>query len=96
MKKENLFQVDIVSSIPVQEVIAIKKAVSLVLRQNVASHNVYVTKRNCFETHVLKILRTVTFVRFVTFTFWNYYVLKFLRLETLTFSDVTLSDVNFV
>jgi hypothetical protein len=30
------------------------------------------------------------------FTFWNSYVLKHLRLETLTFSDVTLSDINVV
>ncbi len=28
--------------------------------------------------------------------FWNSYVLKLLRLETLTFSDVTLSDINVV
>ncbi len=27
------------------------------------------------------------FLRFVMFTFWNYYVLKLLRLETMTFSD---------
>jgi hypothetical protein len=27
------------------------------------------------------------------FMFWNYYVLKFLHLETLTFSDATLSDM---
>jgi hypothetical protein len=32
----------------------------------------------------------------VTFTLWNSYVLKLLRLETLTFSDVTLSDINVV
>jgi hypothetical protein len=30
------------------------------------------------------------FLRFVTFTSWNYYVLKLLRLETITFSDATL------
>ncbi len=30
------------------------------------------------------------------FTFWNSYVLWLLRLETLTFSDVTLSDINVV
>ncbi len=30
------------------------------------------------------------------FTFWNYYVLKLLRLETITFSDATLSDINVV
>jgi hypothetical protein len=38
----------------------------------------------------------MTFLRFVTFTFWNYYVLKLLRLETITFSDATLSDINIV
>jgi hypothetical protein len=32
----------------------------------------------------------------LTFTFWNSYVLELLRLETLTFSDVTLSDINVV
>jgi hypothetical protein len=36
------------------------------------------------------------FLRFVMFTFWNYYVLKLLRLETITFSDATLSDINVV
>ncbi len=35
-------------------------------------------------------------LRFLTFTFWNSYVLKLLRLETLTFSDVTVSDINVV
>jgi hypothetical protein len=34
--------------------------------------------------------------RFLTFTFWNYYVLKLLRFETITFSDATLSDINNV
>jgi hypothetical protein len=29
-------------------------------------------------------------------TFYNYYVLKLLRLETITFSDATLSDINVV
>jgi hypothetical protein len=38
----------------------------------------------------------MTNLRFLTFTFWNSYVLKLLRLETLTFSDVTLSDLNVV
>ncbi len=38
----------------------------------------------------------MTSLRFLTFTFWNSYVLKLLRLETLTFSDVTLSDINVV
>ncbi len=33
---------------------------------------------------------------FLTFTFWNYYVLKLLRLETVTFSDATFSDINVV
>jgi hypothetical protein len=28
--------------------------------------------------------------------FWNYYVLKLLHLETITFSDATLSDINVV
>ncbi len=32
----------------------------------------------------------------LTFTFWNYYVLKLLRLETITFSDATLSDINIM
>jgi hypothetical protein len=41
------------------------------------------------------------FLRFVMFTFWNYYVLKLLRLETITFSDASfsdamLSDINVV
>ncbi len=36
------------------------------------------------------------FLRFVLFTFWNYYVLKLLRLETITFSDAMLSDINVV
>jgi hypothetical protein len=35
-------------------------------------------------------------LRFLTFTFWNYYVLQVLRLETITFSDATLSDINVV
>jgi hypothetical protein len=38
----------------------------------------------------------VTFLRFVTFTFWNYYVLKLLCLETIISSDATLSDINVV
>ncbi len=33
---------------------------------------------------------------FFTCTFWNYYVLKLLRLEIITFSDATLSDINIV
>ncbi len=41
-------------------------------------------------------LDTETFLSFVTFMFWNYYVLKLLRLETITFSDATLSDINVV
>jgi hypothetical protein len=36
----------------------------------------------------------VTSLHFLMFTFWNYYVLKLLRLETITFSDATLCDVN--
>jgi hypothetical protein len=39
-------------------------------------------------------LTTVMFFHFVMFTFWNYYVLKLLRLETITFSDATLGDIN--
>ena len=38
----------------------------------------------------------MTFLSFVTFTFWNYEVLKLLHLETITFSDATLSDINVV
>ncbi len=38
----------------------------------------------------------MTSLRFLTFTFWYYYVLKLLRLETITFSDATLSDINVV
>ena len=38
----------------------------------------------------------MTFLRFVTLTLWNYYVLKLLLLETITFSDATLSDINVV
>jgi hypothetical protein len=30
------------------------------------------------------------------YTFWNDYVLKLLHLETLTFRDATLSDINVV
>jgi hypothetical protein len=32
----------------------------------------------------------MTFLRFVMFTFWNYYILKTLCLETIMFSDATL------
>ncbi len=38
----------------------------------------------------------MTSLRFLTFTFWNYYVLKLLRLETITFREATLSDINGV
>ncbi len=62
------------------------------------SQNVRVTKRTHYIT-----LTTGTFLRFVIcslrfvmLTFWNYYVLKLLRLETITFSDASLSDTNFV
>jgi hypothetical protein len=55
------------------------------------SHSVRVTKR---KPHIT--LTTVMSLRFLTFTFWNYYVLKLLRLETVTFSDATLSDINIV
>ncbi len=60
-----------------------KLYVLMVLRQNVASHNVRVTKRKHQIT-----LTTVTSLRFLKFTFWNSYVLKLLRLETLTFREV--------
>ncbi len=30
------------------------------------------------------------------FTFWKYYILKLLRLETITLSDAMLSDINVV
>ncbi len=36
------------------------------------------------------------FLRFVMFAFWNYSVLDLLRLETIMFSDATLSDINVV
>jgi hypothetical protein len=55
------------------------------------SHSVRVTKR---KPHIT--LTTVTSLHFLTFTFWNYYVLKLLRLETVTFSDAMLSDINVV
>ncbi len=32
----------------------------------------------------------MTFLCFVTFMFWNYYVLKLLRLETITFNNAML------
>ncbi len=38
----------------------------------------------------------MTSLRFLTCTFWNSYVLKLLLLETLTFCDVTLIDINVV
>ncbi len=41
-------------------------------------------------------LTTVTSLHFLTFTFCNSYVLKLLRLETITFSDATLSNINVV
>ncbi len=36
------------------------------------------------------------FLSCVMFTFWNSYVMKLLRLETITFSDAMLSDINIV
>jgi hypothetical protein len=41
-------------------------------------------------------LTIVSFLHLVMFTFWNYYVLKLLRLETIMFSDAMLSDLNVV
>jgi hypothetical protein len=41
-------------------------------------------------------LTTVMLLRFVMFTFWNYYVLKLLHVETITFSNTMLSDLNVV
>ncbi len=38
----------------------------------------------------------MAFLRFVTLTFWKYYVLKLLPSDTNTFSDATLSDINVV
>jgi hypothetical protein len=62
------------------------------------SRNVRVTKR---KHHIplinVTFLRFVLcFLRFVMFMFWNYYVLKLLHLETITFSDATLSNINVV
>ncbi len=58
---------------------------------NVAAQNVEVTKR---KHHIT--LTTGTALRFLTFTFWNYYDLQLLRFETITFSDAMLSDINIV
>ncbi len=41
-------------------------------------------------------LTTMTSLRFLMFTFWNYYVLKLSCLESIMFSDATLSDINVV
>jgi len=49
-----------------------------------------------WNDYVLKLLRTVMLLRYVTPPFWNDYVLKLLHLETLTFRDATLSDINVV
>jgi hypothetical protein len=38
----------------------------------------------------------VSFLRYVTFTRWHSYVLKLIRLDTLTLSDATLCDVYVV
>ncbi len=38
----------------------------------------------------------MTSLRFFTFTFCNYYILKLLHCETITFSDATLSNINVV
>jgi hypothetical protein len=53
------------------------------------------------DVDILKLLRfeTLTYcdvLHLVTFTCWNYYVLKLLCLETITFNDASLSDVNVV
>jgi hypothetical protein len=65
----------------------------------VKSLNVTVTKRSCtqsrshktYASHNTYCCDVLTFcdvfLRFVMTTFWNYYVLKLLRLETITFSD---------
>ncbi len=55
------------------------------------SQNVRVTK--C-KHHIT--LSTVMSLYILMFTFWNYYILKLLRLETITFSDAMLSDRNLV
>ncbi len=65
-----------------------------------------VSKRSCTQRRSHKMLElqnvsiiTLTYVtslRFLTFTFWNYYVLKLLRLETIMFRDATLNDINVV
>jgi hypothetical protein len=55
------------------------------------SQNVRVTKH---KHHIT--LTTVMLLHFFMFMFWNYYVLKLLRLETITFSYATLSDINVV
>jgi hypothetical protein len=49
-----------------------------------------------WNDYVLKLLRTVMLLRYVTPPFWNDYVLKLLHLETLTFRDAKLSDINVV
>ena len=63
---------------------------------NVAAHNVEVTNVRVTKRKHHITLTTVTFLSFVTFTFWNSYVLELLRLETITFSDATLSDIDVV
>ncbi len=55
------------------------------------SQNVRVTKRKHHKT-----LITVMSLRFLAFTFWKCYILKLLCLETVTFCDATLSDINVV
>ncbi len=71
------------------------------------SLNITVAKHSCTQRRSHKTkelqkvsiaiqLRTVTFLRFVMFMFWKYYVLKLLHLETITFSDATLRDKSVV
>ncbi len=66
------------------------------LLQNVAAHNVAVTKRKSYKTYTSNNTYYCDVLTFFTFTFWNSYVLELLCLETLTFSDVTLSDITVV
>jgi hypothetical protein len=57
------------------------------------SQNVRVTKH---KHHITLTYCTMTFLHFVTFIFWDYFVLKLLHLETIMFSDAMLSYINIV